>query len=122
MNKLVITGRLTKDAEVSTINDKTQVMKFTMAVERDYVGKDGKKPVDFINCEYMGKDFSKLSKFLTKGKLMLVESSLNIDKSGDKYFTKARVNKIEFLGGNNAPDNTQGTFQEVEADDDDMPF
>ena len=46
MNKLIITGRLTKDAEVSTINEKTQVMKFTMAVERDYVGKDGKKPVD----------------------------------------------------------------------------
>lgn len=121
MNKLILTGRLTKDAEVSKINDQMQVMKYSIAVERDYTGKDGKKPVDFINCEQIGKDFSKLSQFVKKGKLILVEGSLNIDKVGEKYFTKAKINKLEFLGGNTQEkDNSQQQFSAVE--DDDMPF
>lgn len=122
MNKLILVGRLCKDAEVSKINDQMQVMKYSIAVERDYTGKDGKKPVDFINCEQIGKDFSKLSQFVKKGKLILVEGSLNIDKVGEKYFTKAKVNKLEFLGGNTQDkDNSQqGQFSVVE--DDDMPF
>lgn len=122
MNKLIISGRAVKDAEVSKISDTMQVMKYTLAVERDYTGKDGKKPVDFIQCEQIGKDFSKLSKFVTKGKLLLVEGSLNIDKVGEKYFTKAKINKLEFIGGNSQEkDNSQQSFQAVD-DDEDTPF
>lgn len=122
INKLILTGRLTKDAEVSNINNQMQVMKYTLAVERDYTGKDGKKPVDFINCEQIGKDFSKLSKFVTKGKLILVEGSLNIDKVGEKYFTKAKINKLELLGGatNQEAPSAQPQFEIIE--DDDTPF
>ena len=121
INKLILSGRLVKDAEVSNINNQMQVMKYTLAVERDYAGKDGKKPVDFINCEQIGKDFSKLSKFLVKGKLILVEGSLNIDKVGEKYFTKAKVNKLELLGGfNQETPSVQPKFEIIE--DDDTPF
>lgn len=122
INKLIISGRLVKDAEVSNINNQMQVMKYTLAVERDYTGKDGKKPVDFINCEQIGKDFSKLSKFVTKGKLILCEGSLNIDKVGEKYFTKAKINKLELLGGatNQEAPSAQPQFEIIE--DDDTPF
>ena len=122
INKLILTGRLVKDAEVSNINNQMQVMKYTLAVERDYTGKDGKKPVDFINCEQIGKDFSKLSKFVTKGKLILCEGSLNIDKVGEKYFTKAKINKLELLGGatNQEAPSAQPQFEIIE--DDDTPF
>lgn len=121
MNKLILVGRLTKDAEVSKINENLQVMKYSLAVERDYKDKEGKKPVDFINCEQIGKDFSKLSAFLTKGKMILVEGSLNIDKANDKYFTKAKVNRIELLGGNEkSSQNNAGGFEPV--GDEDLPF
>lgn len=127
MNNITLTGRLTKDCEVNQIKENVNVMKFSMAVERDYTGKDGKKPVDFINCEYIGKDFTKLQQYVRKGKLILINGSLNIDQVGEKYFTKVKVNKLELLGGMEKSENKpepQGLepqgFEAIE--DDDIPF
>ena len=36
MNKLILTGRLTKDPEVKAIGDNNMVAKFTIAVNRAY--------------------------------------------------------------------------------------
>ena len=133
MNQIILIGRTVKDAELSVLNNanKTNVMKFTLAVERDYKDKEGKKPVDFINVELMGKDLAKLTSFVTKGKQVAVNGSLNIDKVNDTYFTKVKASKIELLGGNNsngeAPktekepkQNEFSTFEQI--DDEDIPF
>lgn len=127
MNNIIITGRLTKDPEIRDVRD-SKAMKFSMAVERDYTDKDGKKPVDFIPVEYIRKDFSKLAPYVKKGKMVLVSGSLNIDEVEGKYYTKVKASKIELLGGKeSSPEHNTHTEFSLENDfssveDDDIPF
>lgn len=138
MNKIMITGRLVKDAELNFIaSTGTPKMNYTLAVERSYQKDKANKRVDFIPCEAIGKHCENLAPHVTKGKLVLVEGELNIDKydkDGEtRSFTKVKVDKLEFLGGSNkeaGADNTPiftpgagldpNGFQSIE--DDDIPF
>lgn len=129
MNKIILVGRLTRDAELSFIaGTGTPKMTYALAVEREYQKDKNNKKVDFINCEMIGKHCERLCQYVTKGKLILVEGELNIDnyeKDGEKRsFTKVKVNKLEFLGGtsqdNKSADTGNSDFQIVA--DDDIPF
>ena len=130
MNKIILTGRLTRDAEIGYIGATgTPKMAFSIAVERNYQKDKNNKKVDFINCEMLGQHTEKLSQYVTKGKAMLVEGELNIDnyeKDGEKKsFTKVKVDRLEFLAGNSNNENKANAntleFQEVD-DNDDIPF
>lgn len=103
MNQVILIGRVVKDAEVSVLNNqnKTNVIKFTIAVPRDYK-KDGETVVDFINIEQFGNDFSKLKNYVLKGTKVAISGSINIDKGTNGYFTKIKANKIELLGTNSS--------------------
>ncbi|EQK39790.1 single-stranded DNA-binding family protein [[Clostridium] bifermentans ATCC 638] len=127
MNKLILTGRLTKDAELSFIpGSGTPKMTYTLAVERSYQKDKNNKKVDFIPCEAIGKHCENLCQYVTKGKLVAVTGELNIDQyesNGEKKsFTKCKVDSLEFLGGSNdnKQDNQNQGFQPI--DDDDIPF
>ena len=101
MKKIILTGRLVKDAELGFIGTTgTPKMTFTLAVERNYQKDKNNKKVDFINCEMIGQHTEKLSTYVTKGKAILVEGELNIDnyeKDGEKKsFTKVKVDRLEF--------------------------
>ena len=96
MNKIILTGRTCKDAELGFIGATgTPKMTFTLAVERNYQKDKNNKKVDFINCEMLGQHTEKLCQYVTKGKSILVEGELNIDqyeKDGEKRsFTKVKV-------------------------------
>ena len=127
MNKVVLTGRLVRDSELSYIaSTATPKMSFSMAVERNYQKDKNNKKVDFINCEMIGKHTENLCRYVTKGKQILVEGELNIDnyeKDGEKRsFTKVKVDRLEFLGGATTEKKTEElNFQEVDVDED-MPF
>ena len=125
MNKIILSGRLTRDAELSFIpNTGTPKMSFSLAVERNYQKDKNNKKVDFINCEMLGKHTENLCQYVTKGKAILVEGELNIDnyeKDGEKRsYTKVKVDRLEFLGGNNENKASNNDFQAI--DDDDIPF
>ena len=52
MNKIVLVGRLVKDAEPSVLpGTGTGKMTFTLAVDRAYQKDKNNKKVDFIPCE-----------------------------------------------------------------------
>ena len=132
MNKVVLTGRLVRDAELSYIaSAATPKITFTLAVERNYQKDKNNKKVDFINCEQLGKHVENLCQYVTKGKQILVEGELNIDnyeKDGEKRsFTKVKVDRLEFLSGATTEKKTNTNtleftdFQEVN-DDEDIPF
>ena len=130
MNKIILTGRLTRDAEIGFIGATgTPKMTFTLAVERNYQKDKNNKKVDFINCEMLGQHTEKLSQYVTKGKAILVEGELNIDnyeKDGEKKsFTKVKVDRLEFLASNTNNENKANAntleFQEID-DNDDIPF
>ena len=103
MNKILLTGRLVKDAEMSFLpGTGMPKITFTIAVDRAYQKDKANKKVDFIPCEQIGKHVEKLAQYLTKGKMIGVEGELNIDqyeKDGAKQsFTKVKVDRLEFLG------------------------
>lgn len=133
MNTVVLIGRVVKDAEYKVLNNSSQtsVIKFTLAVERDYKDKNGQKIVDFLPVEYFGKSLEKLSSFITKGTRIGINGSINIEKVQEKFFTRIKANKIELLGTNNSNQEPKvqnmGTkvnqmTQEVQFCDDDTPF
>ena len=140
MNKIMLTGRLVKDAEMSFLpGTGMPKVTFTVAVDRAYQKDKNNKKVDFIPAEMIGKHTEKLAQYLTKGKMIGVEGELNIDqyeKDGQKKsFTKVKVDKLEFLGGGSketypdltgginkySPPDPTGKFKEV-LDDDELPF
>ena len=127
MNKILLTGRLVKDAEMSFLpGTGMPKVTFTIAVDRAYQKDKNNKKVDFIPCEQIGKHVEKLAQYLTKGKMIGIEGELNIDqfeKDGQKKsFTKVKVDRLEFLGGSKQEEHDPtGKFKEV-LDDDDLPF
>ena len=130
MNKVILSGRVTRDAELSYIpNAGVPKLSFGLAVERNYQKDKNNKKVDFINMEMIGQHTEKLAQYVTKGKAILVEGELNIDnyeKDGERRsFTKVKVDRLEFLAGNSNNENKTNAntldFQEV-GNDEDIPF
>ena len=125
LNKIMLTGRLTKDADMSFLPGAgTPKVTFTVAVDRAYQKDKNNKKVDFIPMEMIGKHVEKLAPYLTKGKMIGIEGELNIDtyeKDGQKKsFTKVKVDRLEFLGGGKTENSTPPKFDPVL--DDDLPF
>ena len=126
MNKIMLTGRLVKDAEMSFLpGTGMPKVTFTVATDRAYQKDKNNKKVDFIPAEMIGKHVEKLAQYLTKGKMIGVEGELNIDqfeKDGQKRsFTKVKVDRLEFLGGGKQEYDPKGRFEEV-LDDNELPF
>ena len=126
MNKIIISGRLVRDAELSYIaSTATPKMSFSMAVERNYQKDKNNKKVDFIPMEMIGSHTEKLAQYLTKGKMIGIVGELHIDqyeKDGQKKsFTKVKADRLEFLGGGKQEYDPKGKFEEV-LDDDMLPF
>ena len=125
LNKIMLTGRLTKDADMSFLpGTGMPKITFTIAVDRAYQKDKNNKKTDFITCEQIGKYTEKLAPYLTKGKMIGIEGELNIDtyeKDGQKKsFTKVKVDRLEFLGGGKAEGTAPPKFDPVL--DDDLPF
>ena len=127
MNKIILTGRLTKDAELNFLPSVgIPKINFSLAVERNYQKDKNNKNVDFINCEMLGKHTENLCQYVTKGKAILVEGELNIEqyeKDGEKRsYTKVKVDKLEFLGGVSTENKKDFSNDLQEISTDDIPF
>ena len=125
MNKIILTGRTTKNAEIGYLPGVgVAKMTFTMAVDRNYQKDKNNKKTDFINCELIGKHTENLYKYVSKGKSILVEGELNIEqyeKDGEKRsYTKVKVDKLEFLSSSNNEQREVNSFKEISNDD--IPF
>jgi len=99
-NKTFLIGRLTRDPEMNYTKGGTAVATFSIAVDRTYF-KEGQQDVDFFNITAFGKTAEFVEKYFAKGKLILVEGKVQIDryeKDGQtKYFTKIIVDRTQFM-------------------------
>ena len=89
LNHIVIMGRLTRDPELRRTGSGIAVASFTVAVDRDFGGRDGgEKETDFIDCVAWRQTGEFVSKYFTKGSMMVVSGRLQIrgwtDKEGNK--------------------------------------
>ena len=98
MNKIIVTGNLTKDMEVEiTSNDKVHG-KITIA---NNVGYGENQKTNFLNCDLYGQRVDTLSKYLVKGAKVLINGQLNvtnIEKEDSwKTYVNVYVEDIELL-------------------------
>lgn len=85
LNKIVIMGRLTRDPEQRTTQGGASVSSFTVAVDRDFTGKDGgEKQTDFIDCVAWQKTGEFVAKHFHKGSMIVVAGRLQSRKWKDK--------------------------------------
>ena len=81
MNKFIVTGNLTKDADLKyTQNDKAY-SKFSIANNEGF-GEN--KKTNFFNCTLFGKSAENLNRFLVKGQKVLVTGRVDLGKYTDK--------------------------------------
>ena len=85
LNHIVIMGRLTRDPELRRTPAGTAVCSFTVAVDRDFQSRDGgEKQTDFIDCVAWEQRAEFVSKWFTKGRMIIVEGRLESRKWQDK--------------------------------------
>ena len=113
MNKVLLTGNLTRDPELSQTPSGIAVCKFGLAVNRAYTNANGERDVDFFNITVWRGLAENCAKYLCKGKkISLIGNIQNrsyTDKKGVSHTATEIVGEdIEFLGGK-SNDDTQST-------------
>ena len=112
LNKAMIFGNLTRDPEMKALPSGMQVCSFSVATNRTYTDRDGKKQesTDYHNVVAFGKQAEVISKYLTKGRGVYVEGRMQTrswEKDGQKqYRTEIIMDRFEFgpsTGGGSAP-------------------
>ena len=124
LNHITIMGRLTRDPELRRTGSGIAVASFTVAVDRDFGGRDGgEKETDFIDCVAWRQTGEFVSKYFTKGSMIVVSGRLQIrnwnDKDGNKrrtaevvadncYFGDSKRDEGSSYGGNTYGGNSYG--------------
>ena len=108
-NSVIITGNVTRDAELRYTAKQTPVLGFTVACNRSWKDDNGelRDAADFFPVVLWGKSAEALEKYLTKGKSVLVKGRLQTRSYESKTGEKRNVTEIvadsfggvELLGG-----------------------
>ncbi len=95
LNHITIMGRLTRDPELRRTGSGTAVASFTVAVDRDFGGRDGgERETDFIDCVAWRQTGEFVSKYFTKGSMIVVSGRLQIRNWTDKEGNKRRSAEV----------------------------
>ena len=95
LNHITIMGRLTRDPELRRTGTGIAVASFTVAVDRDFGGRDGgERETDFIDCVAWRQTGEFVSKYFTKGSMIVVSGRLQIRNWNDKDGNKRRSAEV----------------------------
>ena len=95
LNHITIMGRLVRDPELRRTGSGIAVASFSVAVDRDFSGKDsGEKETDFIDCVAWRNTGEFVSKYFTKGSMIVVSGRLQIRSWTDKEGNKRRSAEV----------------------------
>lgn len=139
LNKFIGMGRLTKNPELRYTQSNTPVTSFTIAVDRDFGGRDGgEKQTDFIDCVAWNKTGEFVAKHFAKGQLAVVAGRLQSrkwqDRDGNNRISWEIIADNVYFGGdrkaesaadvysNKAISVSAPEFEELEDDGDTLPF
>lgn len=146
INKAMIYGNLTRDPELKTLPSGINVCSFSVATNRVYNDRDGKRQenTDYHNVVVFGKQAETVAKYLTKGSGAFVEGRLQTrswdgDGGVKQYRTEIVADRVQFgprsgggapAGGNDSnTGNTQSDsapkapdYPEEDINPEDIPF
>lgn len=122
MNKVIMTGNLTRDAELRQTEGGTSVCRFTIACKRKYQPQE----TDFIPCvawrttaEFVARHFSKGSPILIAGE---VQSRSWEDAKGRHFTVEVVVDEANFFSTVRKEDAPEKTQPWVEVPSEGLPF
>ena len=109
LNKVILMGRLVRDPELNQTTNGISVCRFTVAVNRPYQ-KDKEQQTDFINVTAWRGTAEFVSKYFSKGSMIIVEGKLQnndyTDKDGVKHYSMVvQADNVNF-GGSKSDSNT----------------
>lgn len=91
INKVIIMGRLTADPELRQTQSGISSCRFTVAVDRRFADKNtGERKADFINVIAWRQQAEFVSRYFSKGRMIIVEGSIQnnnyTDSNGVKHY------------------------------------
>lgn len=115
LNHIVIMGRLTRDPELRRTQSGTAVASFTVAVDRDFSGRDGgEKQTDFIDCVAWRQTGEFVSKYFQKGSMAVVSGRLQLrdwqDRDGNKRRSAEVVADNVYFGESKRQSGESGSY------------
>lgn len=131
INKVILMGRLTREPELRHLETDKSVCGFTIAIDNGY---GDNKRTDFVNCVAWNKTAEFVTKYFTKGKMIIVigriaTRSWETQDGHKRYVTEVIANEVNF--GETKAARQTGTQQSMQDDngfipldenDDDLPF
>ena len=102
INKAILFGNLTRDPELRALPSGMNVCNFSVATNRVYKDRDGKKQeqTDFHNVVVFGKQADTVNQYLKKGSSVYVEGRMQTrswEQNGEKkYRTEVIADSVQF--------------------------
>lgn len=97
-NRCVFMGRIVNDLELKTTPSGTDVLTFRIAVERRYQADKENRVTDFFNVVAWRQTAQFISRFFSKGRMILVEGELQTREYEDKNGVKHVI--VELIADN----------------------
>ena len=121
INTVVLMGRLTFDPELRTTPSGVSVVRFQVAVDRNYQKAGEERKADFIDVTAWRQTADFISRYFHKGSMIAIEGSLQTDNYTDKDGNKRKsiqvvANNVSFCGSkNDGGNNTYGAAKQDSA-------
>ena len=140
LNKIIVMGRIVNDIELKKTQSGVEVCSFKVACDRDFKSADGKKECDFIPVDAWRNTAVLVSRFMSKGRMVVVDGKLQsrqwTDKNNNKrteweiqadnvYFADSKQSNSGIQSSGVANENTHNNVEFTEEDDfseENLPF
>ncbi|QGY86564.1 single-stranded DNA-binding protein [Staphylococcus epidermidis] len=114
LNKIVIVGRMTKDAQIYEKED-NKIATFCVATERNYKDDNNEISTDYLLCKAFGKTATNIEKYTSQGTLVGITGQMRsrkYEKEGQTHFvTELYVETIKFMSSKNKNNETPSDNQ-----------
>ncbi len=102
MNRVFLTGRITKDPEIRYSSTGVAVLSFSLAVDRQTRDASGTRQADFFNCTAFRNQAEFISRYVKKGYMLAVEGRLQTrtyqaQDGSNRYVTDIICDQVENL-------------------------
>lgn len=110
-------GRLTADPELRQTPSGVSTCRFTIAVDREFVGQGQERQADFITVTAWRQSAEFVSRYFSKGRMICVEGSIRTGSYVDKrysdvthYTTEVYADRVYFTGEKATGNQQGGTY------------
>ena len=103
MNKVILIGNLANDPEAFTVNGDIPLSKFRIAVQRRFANAAGEREADFFQVVAWRQTANFCNRYLTKGRKIAVEGSIQnrsyeAQDGSKRWVTEIMADNVEAVG------------------------